>query len=87
MTKFVVKLGVVGSSMMLRIPAEMVQKLGYKKGEYVLLAVNGKNLNIEPVDEPDSDAKPKDWFCDSCKIIVPIRGRCKVCGKTEREKT
>ncbi len=37
------------------------------------------------LDEPDPDAKPVDWFCDQCKVIVPLKQRCRHCGKTESD--
>jgi len=39
-------------------------------------------------DWPDPDEKPKDWVCESGHTlrVVPLRERCPICGKTEREK-
>lgn len=31
------------------------------------------------------DAPPVDWFCHQCKVSVPLKQRCRHCGKTETE--
>ncbi len=37
--------------------------------------------------EPDPDAPITDWLCSECKVIVPVKERCRHCGKTETDKT
>lgn len=38
-------------------------------------------------DLPDGDAPPKDWYCQNCSEVVPLKQRCTICGKREADKS